>query len=214
MSSVTAVPLQPVKKGYLLWLWLGLIAAALVAVLLAWQGTRGAVAASLSDAQTDRFLAVHGALPGIRTLPSGVQYEVLRDGTGPTPNDGDYTLVSMEGRLRNGQVFQPREASSPMRIGDAIPGFNDVLKLMPKGSRYRFWIPPAQGYGNNPPPMTGITKDSVLVFDVEMLNFISEAELREIQMQQMMQQGGMPPGGGAPGGEGPPEAAPGAPAGQ
>jgi FKBP-type peptidyl-prolyl cis-trans isomerase FkpA len=190
--SVTAVPLQPVKRGYILWLWLGLITAVVVAGLLAWQGTRAAVAAHVPDDQPERFLAINAGLPGVQTLESGVQYKLLREGVGPAPNEGDFVIVDVEGRLRDGLVFQPRTTIDQLRVGQFVPGFNEALLRMPKGSRMRVWIPADQGYGDNPPPMSGMTPDSVLVFDIEMLNFISEAELREFQMRQQMMQGGMP----------------------
>jgi hypothetical protein len=84
-----------------------------------------------------------------------------------------------------------------------VPGFSEALKLMPKGSKYRVWIKPSLGYGDK---VTGpIPANSVLAFDIEMLDFMPEATLRQMQMQQQMMQqqqggapGGMPPGAGGP----------------
>ena len=79
MSTVTAVPLQPVKRGYLVWLWLGLIVAALAAVALAAQG--------------DDFLTRNARGKGVVTTPSGLQYKVLTPGKGGAhPSDTDVAL--------------------------------------------------------------------------------------------------------------------------
>lgn len=206
--SVTAVPLQPVKRRYLVWLWIGIALAIAAAVLVAWQGTRAAASAGWDDS---RFLAWHADQPGVKTTESGLQYMVLEAGEGGSPAAGDIALVGFEGKLRDGTVFQPRQASQGFRIGDGIAGFNEALELMNKGSRYRFWIPGELGYGATPPPGSRIPENAVLVFDIEMLDFISEAEIREMQMQQMQQQQMMQQlqgGEGAPGaaeGQGPGE---------
>lgn len=209
--SVTAVPLQPVKRRHILWLWIGILLAVAAAAVVAWQGTRAAASAGWDDA---RFLAWHSDQPGVRTTESGLQYMVLEAGSGGSPAQGDIALVGFEGKLRDGTVFQPRQASQGWRVGDGIPGFAEALQLMTKGSRYRFWMPPELGYGATPPEGSRIPENAVLIFDVEMLDFISEAEIREMQMRQMQQQQMMQQlqdGSGAPdsGAE-----APGAPAGQ
>lgn len=202
--SVTAVPLQPVKRSYKVWLWLGILAAVALAFALAWWGTRGAVARHLPDSAYEQFLAMNKRQPGVKTTASGLQYTVLKSGTGGGPKEGDIALIGFEGRLRDGSIFQPKQASQGWRVGEGIPGFAEGLKLMNKGATYRFWLPPALGYGKTPPPDSRIPADAVLVFDVEMLDFISEAEIREMQMRQMMQQQMMQQQqGGAPGGPAP-----------
>ena len=211
--SVTAVPLQPVKRSYKVWLWLGILVAVALAFALAWWGTRSAVARHLPDSAYEQYLAMNKRQPGVQTTASGLQYMVLKSGTGGGPAEGDIALVGFEGRLRNGSIFQPKQASQGWRVGEGIPGFAEGLKLMNKGSTYRFWLPPALGYGKTPPPDSRIPPDAVLIFDVEMLDFISEAEIREMQMRQMMQQQmqqqqGGAPGGPAPEGGPPPEGAP------
>lgn len=207
--SVTAAPLQPVKSSYKIWLWLGILIGAAAAFGLAWVGT-GAVRAQYLPADQDaQFLAWHKGQPGVVTTASGLQYRILRGGKGGQPKDGDFTMIGVEGKLRDGSTFQPYQ-SSGMRVGDGVKGFNEALKLMPKGSRVRFWLPPELGYGAAPPPMTGITAKSMLIFDVDMLNFVSEAELRAMQQEQMRKQLEMQQQMQGQGGEGaPPEGAPG-----
>jgi FKBP-type peptidyl-prolyl cis-trans isomerase FkpA len=171
MSSVTAVPLQPVKRGYLVWLWLGVALAIVAAALLAWAGDTGVTATR-----------------------SGLRYKVLAPGKpGPHPTDTDVTLVNYTGKLTDGTVFDKSQQPTPMPVAGVVPGFSEALK-------YRFWLPPALGYGdkaNGPIPA-----NSTLVFDVELIDFLPEAEIRRMQAQQQMQQqmmgagpGGMPPQG-------------------
>jgi FKBP-type peptidyl-prolyl cis-trans isomerase FkpA len=178
MSSVTAVPLLPVKRGYLVWLWLGIALAVLAAAALAWAGDTG-----------------------VKATPSGLRYKVLAPGKpGPRPTDTDVTLVNYTGKLTDGTVFDKSERPTPMPVAGVVPGFSEALKLMNKGAKYRFWLPPTLGYGdkaNGPIPA-----NSTLVFDVELIDFLPEAEIRRMQAQQQMQQqmmgpgaGGMPPQG-------------------
>jgi FKBP-type peptidyl-prolyl cis-trans isomerase FkpA len=224
--SVTAVPLQPVKASYKIWLWVGIVFAILIAGALAWVGTSAVRAQHLPAGEDAKFLEWHKHQAGVVTTASGLQYQVIRPGQGGTPGDGDFTMIGVEGKLRDGTTFQPYQ-SSPMRVGDGIKGFNEALKLAPKGSKIRVWVPAGElGYpADKLPPMTGITATSMLIFDVDMFNFVSEAELRAMQekqaleqqqMQQALQaQGGGAPGGpgGAPGPGGPEGAGPGGPAG-
>jgi len=73
-----------------------------------------------------------------------------------------------------------------MPVNAVVPGFSEAMKLMPKGAKYRFWIKPSLGYGAK---ATGpIPANSVLVFDVEMLDFLPEAIVHQLQAQQQQQQ--------------------------
>ncbi len=205
--SVTAVPLQPLKRSYTLWLWLGIIVAVVAALALAWSGTRAAAA---SKGTADQFLAWNKGRLGVHTTASGLQYQELKAGTGPNAVDGDGAAVTVSGTKRDGTIFQP---SAPLQVpvgqGRTIKGFDEALKLMNKGSKYRFWLPPQIGYNDAGPqhPLYG----QVLIFDIEMNELIPAEQLRQMMMQQMMmqqqqQQGGAPggPGGPQPGGpEGP-----------
>ncbi|MES2042880.1 MAG: FKBP-type peptidyl-prolyl cis-trans isomerase [Pseudomonadota bacterium] len=127
---------------------------------------------------------------------SGLQYKVLKAGTGAAkPTDDDIVLVNYEGKLTSGTTFDASQQPTPMAVKGVVPGFSEGLKLMNKGAKYRFWIPPALGYGDK--AAGPIPANSVLVFDLELLDWKSEAEIRQMQMmQQMMQQQGA---GGAPG---------------
>jgi FKBP-type peptidyl-prolyl cis-trans isomerase FkpA len=185
--SVTAVPLQPVKGSYKLWIWLGVLAAIAAAAALAWGGTRTAV---VTRYDADAFMAWHKGQPGIQTTPSGLQYQVIEPGSGATPVEQDGVVLEIRGVLRSGKEFQPK---TPMRfqLGQPmIPGFTEGVKLMKKGSHYRFWLPPKLGYGAEPGAANELA-DEVLIFDVKMEELVPAAVIR----QMMQQQGAMAPGG-------------------
>jgi FKBP-type peptidyl-prolyl cis-trans isomerase FkpA len=201
--SVTAVPLQPVKRAYKVWLWIGVLLAVALAFGLAWLGTREQVAAKGTDAQ---YLAWNKGRPGVQVTASGLQYQVLEAGEGPMAGEGDYVIANYEGRFRDGTVFDKSERPVPFPIqqGSAIPGFLEGLKLMQKGGKYRLWIPANLAYGapgvQSPDPER-VPPDAMLVFTVSPERIIPAAVVQQMMMQQMMQQQQQ---GGAPGAGGPP----------
>lgn len=202
--SVTAVPLQPVKRSYKAWLGLGVAAAIALASGMAWTGTRTAVSQALPN---DRFLAWHKGQSGIQTTASGLQYQVITPGEGPTAVDQDGVSLEIHGVLRDGSEFQPK---APMRfqVGQPmIPGFTEGVKLMRKGSHYRFWLPPNLGYGAEPAGAGQANELAykVLIFDVDMKELVPAAVIQQMMMQQMQQQQQQ---GGAPGAGGPPAGMP------
>lgn len=198
--SITAVPLKPVKRSILVYLWIGIAVAVVAAIALALQTPVDPAAG---------FLSHNARTAGVVTTASGLQYQVIKPGSGAAPTDDDVALVNYEGRLLDGTVFDKSQQPTPMPVAGVVPGFSEALKLMHKGAKYRVWLKPSLGYGDKSPP--GIPANSTLVFDVEMLEFIPMATYRQIQQQQQMMQqqggaGGMPPGAGAPppGAGGPP----------
>ncbi|OWR00034.1 FKBP-type peptidyl-prolyl cis-trans isomerase [Sphingopyxis witflariensis] len=133
-----------------------------------------------------------------------ISFEVVKAGTGPSPTIADVVLVKYEGKLDDGTVFDANE-QAPMQVAQVVPGFSEALTRMQKGGKYKISIPAKLGYGNR--EAGPIPANSTLHFDVELLDFRSEAEVR--QMQQMMQQQQQQMQGGAPGGPaGPPPGAP------
>lgn len=190
MSTVTAVPLQPVRRSVLVYLWLGIALAVIAAVALAWQAPQDEVAVALAKVRhTD---------PTVQTTASGLLYKVIKPGTGDAhPTDADVTLVNYEGKLLNGTTFDASQQPTPMPIKGIVPGVAEALKLMTKGAKYRVWIKPSLAYGDK--AAGPIPAHSVLMFDLELLDWKSEAEIRQMQaMQQMMQQQGGAPGAGHP----------------
>jgi hypothetical protein len=206
----------PMDRRSLMVLWIGIV---LAVIGLGALGVAGYTYWINRD-QAVIFLARNSHEDGVKATPSGLQYKVLKPGTGTAkPTDSDVALVNYVGKLTNGTPFDQSQQPTPMPIQGVVPGFAEALKLMPKGAKYRFWIPPALAYGNNdqkdPNGRVVIPAHSVLVFDVEMLDWKSAAEIQMMQqlMQQRMQQAH--PGQATPGAAGPDAAPPAvAPAGQ
>ena len=118
-------------------------------------------------------------------------FQVVQAGEGANPADGDIVLIKYTGRLGDGTVFDQQE-QAPMPVTGVVPGFSKALKKMQKGGKYKIVIPPEDGYGDK---ATGpIPANSTLYFDVELIDFRSEVEVRAMQqmMQQQMEQGGAP----------------------
>jgi hypothetical protein len=191
MSEVTAVPIAPVKRSWLVWLVGAIAVAALFGIVLAWTGT----AKTVAEAGTaEQFLSWHKGRPGVVTTASGLQYQILKKGEGATPTDADVALVNYKGALRDGKVFDQAQRA-PFPVTGVVPGFSEALKLMPRGSTYRIWIPPMLGYGAQGAG-EAVPPNSLLVFEVDMIDFKNQAEL-QAQMQAMQAQGQLP-GVGAP----------------
>lgn len=186
--SVTTVPIQPIKKGSLTKLWLGLAIIIAIGLALAYFGTQDAVT---NGASNEQFLAANAAEDGVETTASGLQYKVIKPGEGLSPTASDTALVKYEGRLRDGTVFDANE-QTPMPVGGVVPGFSEALQLMQKGGEYRIWIPSELAYGEAS-PSPNLPPNSLLIFDVTLMDFISQAQMEELR-QQVQQQGGMPPG--------------------
>lgn len=132
------------------------------------------------------FLARNRRVKGVVETSSGLQYQVLTPGPDATkPTDQDIALINYEGRLIDGTTFDKSEQPTPMPVVAAdeksgregvVAGFSEALKLMTKGAKYRFWIKPSLAYGDK---ITGpIPAHSVLVFDVELIDFLPEAMVR------------------------------------
>jgi FKBP-type peptidyl-prolyl cis-trans isomerase FkpA len=192
MTEITRVPLRPIAKGSLAKLWIGVIVAVALAVLLAWS-----------------------------LAPKGVEVTVLEPGSGPSPSAGDVIFVNYTGKLEDGTVFDqsqplplPPQAQglfpegNPLPLDNMIPGFVEGATKMQKGGKYQLHIPANMAYGDEEKtnPQTGevvIPANSDLIFDVDMIDFMTRAEFdRRVQVitQMMQQQGGMmgPPDGAAP----------------
>jgi hypothetical protein len=186
--SVTTVPIQPIKKGSLPKFWAGIAVVALAGAGLAWWGT-GSIRSDY--ASNEQYLADNADADGVTVTKSGLQIQTIRSGEGAPPTDNDVAMISITGTLRDGTVFQ-EPASGPFPVSGGIPGFTEALKLMQKGGKYKIWIPSELGYGPNdiPDPKTGevgIPGGSVLIFDVELQDFLPREQF-EAAMQQQQEQ--------------------------
>jgi FKBP-type peptidyl-prolyl cis-trans isomerase FkpA len=188
--SVTQVPIQPIKKGSLAKLWVGVGLAVLVAGGLAWGGTRKFV---VSGCKASDF---PNASVAVTKLPSGLQYQVIRAGKGSSPTDEDIALVNYKGMLRGGKQFDAGQ-QVPFPVKGMIPGFTEALKKMQQGGSYRLCIPSNLGYGAASPGPE-IPANSTLMFDVDMIAFMPLQQFQAMQQQMQAQQGGQGAAPGAP----------------
>ena len=106
--------------------------------------------ATSNQAAADAFLAENGAREGVVTTESGLQYEVLEAGEGARPGPEDQVEVHYAGTLLDGTEFDSshkRGQTVTFGVGQVIPGWTEALQLMPVGSKYKLYIPPALAYG-------------------------------------------------------------------
>ena len=118
----------------------------------------------------EAFLAENKTKEGVVALPSGVQYKVVKEGTGAKPLATDIVKVNYKGTLIDGTVFDSNEGKDPItfNVGGVIPGWTEVLQLMPVGSKWTVYIPYDKAYGAQERG-EHIKPFSTLVFDVELL---------------------------------------------
>jgi FKBP-type peptidyl-prolyl cis-trans isomerase FkpA len=125
-----------------------------------------------NQAEGAAFLAKNKLVKGVVTTPSGLQYMVLRQGSGPRPAPTDHVRVNYRGTFLHGSVIdRSYDRGQPDEIGldQVIPGWTEGVALMPVGSKYRFWIPGALAYGAKGTPGGPVGPNATLVFDVELL---------------------------------------------
>ena len=124
-----------------------------------------------NKAEGEAFLAENAQKPGVQTLPSGLQYEVLTQGTGKKPGLGSSVTTHYHGTLINGTVFDSsyqRGQPATFPVNGVIAGWTEALQLMPEGSKYRLYIPADLAYGKRGAGRD-IPGDTALIFDVELL---------------------------------------------
>jgi FKBP-type peptidyl-prolyl cis-trans isomerase FklB len=116
------------------------------------------------------FLAANAKKPGVVTLPSGLQYLVIKAGTGRKPTDESSVQANYSGQLVDGTTFDANQPGSPatFKVGGVIPGWREALKLMPQGSKWQLVIPPALAYGERGAGRA-IGPNQTLRFDVEVV---------------------------------------------
>jgi len=164
MTEITRVPLQPLPKGSLTKLWLGIAAAVLVAAGVAW-----------------------AAAPDFDTLANGVTMETIEAGEGDSPGATDFALVNYRGTLPDGTVFDEGQ-QVPMQVDQVVPGFSTALQAMQPGGRYRVQIPAEQAYGADVPPGGPIPPNTDLTFEVDLIEHRTREEVMQMQQQMMQQQ--------------------------
>jgi len=123
-------------------------------------------------AEGEAFLAENAKKAGVTTTASGLQYEVIEEGTGVKPSASDTVKVHYHGTLIDGTVFDSsisRGLPATFGVHQVIKGWTEALQLMPVGSKYRLYIPQDLAYGAHPHPGGAIKPFMALIFDVELI---------------------------------------------
>ena len=119
------------------------------------------------------FLAENKKKEGVITLPSGLQYKVLKDGTGKTPTDENWVRIFFRGNLVDGTVFEDTYKTFGQPVAFAvkglIPGWAEALKLMKEGAKWQLFIPPNLGFGERGAG-TLIGPNATLIIEVELVS--------------------------------------------
>jgi FKBP-type peptidyl-prolyl cis-trans isomerase FkpA len=173
MTEITRVPLQPIAKGSLTKVWVGIAACVLAAGGIAYAA-----------------------------LPAAVKVETIRAGTGPSPTVDDIAMINYKGTLPDGKVFDQgqRYISIP---GQDIPGMTRAIEKMQVGGRYHVVIPPSLAYGDRQAgpiaPNTTLTFDiDLLDFKSRAEVEAQQRMMQQLQQMQMQQQGQGGAAAGAP----------------
>ena len=172
MTEITKVPLQPIAKGALTKLWLGVAAVALAA---------GGIAYA--------------------TMPRSVDVATVKPGTGPSPTVADVALINYKGTLPDGKVFdQAQQAVFPLE--GVIPGFTKALEQMQRGGKYKVHIPSELAYGDKAAGQIPANTDLTFEIELIDYKSAAELEQQRAMMEQMQKMqggaggapGGMPQG--------------------
>ncbi|HEX8310262.1 MAG TPA: FKBP-type peptidyl-prolyl cis-trans isomerase [Chthoniobacteraceae bacterium] len=125
-----------------------------------------------SAATGEKFLKENAAKEGVKTLPSGLQYQVLREGTGKSPKATDTVETHYRGTLINGTEFDSsykRNESAEFPVNRVIKGWTEALQLMKEGAKWKLFVPSDLAYGPRGTPGGPIGPNETLIFEVELL---------------------------------------------
>lgn len=139
----------------------------LAAVLLGLLGGCPKVDPAQNKQAGEVFLAENAKKPGIKVTPSGLQYQILKEGTGLQPAASDSVTVDYKGSLIDGKEFDSGQGVS-FPLNGVIPGWTEGLQLMKEGAKYRFFIPSALAYGESGAARV-IPPNAALVFEVDLV---------------------------------------------
>lgn len=121
----------------------------------------------------EAFLAANKKKEGVKTTPSGLQYKIVKDGTGKTPKATDTVTVNYRGKLIDGTEFDSsykRGQPATFPVNGVIKGWTEALQMMKEGAQWELFIPSDLAYGERGAPGGSIGPNSVLIFDVELIS--------------------------------------------
>jgi|HubBroStandDraft_1064217.scaffolds.fasta_scaffold16341_3 FKBP-type peptidyl-prolyl cis-trans isomerase FklB len=129
----------------------------------------------------EAFLADNKTKDGVVTLPSGLQYKILKEGTGPKPTATDSVVCNYKGTLLDNTEFDSsykRGQPATFPVSGVIKGWTEALQLMPVGSKWQLFIPSDLAYGARGGPGGGIGPNATLVFEVELMSIQPKAQMQ------------------------------------
>ncbi|MBZ5489367.1 MAG: FKBP-type peptidyl-prolyl cis-trans isomerase [Acidobacteriia bacterium] len=137
------------------------------------QQAKAAQEGEANKKEGDAFLAANKTKQGVVTLPSGLQYKILKEGSGPKPTATDSVVCNYKGTLINGTEFDSsykRGEPATFPVTGVIKGWTEALQLMPVGSKWQLFIPPDLAYGPRGTPGGPIGPNATLIFEVELVS--------------------------------------------
>jgi FKBP-type peptidyl-prolyl cis-trans isomerase FklB len=140
--------------------------------MVATQQKRLRVMAAKNLEEGKTFLAQNAKKDGVKTLPSGLQYKVIKEGSGKMPKAEDTVTVNYRGTFMNGTEFDSsykRGQPATFKVNGVIKGWTEALQLMKEGAKWELFIPPGLAYGERAVGQT-IPPNSTLIFEVELLS--------------------------------------------
>jgi FKBP-type peptidyl-prolyl cis-trans isomerase FklB len=136
------------------------------------QEAKMAIAGDANKKEGDEFLAQNKTKEGVVTLPSGLQYKILKEGTGPKPSASDSVVCNYKGTLIDNTEFDSsykRGQPATFPVGQVIKGWTEALQLMPVGSKWQVFVPSDLAYGPRAPG-GAIGPNATLIFEIELLS--------------------------------------------
>lgn len=135
-------------------------------------------AAEANKKEGEAFLAANKTKPGVVELPSGLQYKILKEGTGPKPTATDSVVCNYRGTLLDNTEFDSsykRGQPATFQVGKVIKGWTEALQLMPVGSKWELYIPADLAYGERGAGQS-IGPSETLIFEVELLSIVGKSQ--------------------------------------
>ena len=136
------------------------------------QAERAKLLAEKNKKEGEAFLAANKTKEGVKTLPDGLQYKVIKEGTGKTPKADDTVVTNYRGTLIDGTEFDSsykRGQPATFPVKGVIPGWTEALQLMKEGSKWELFIPSNLAYGERGAG-NAIGPNATLVFEIELIS--------------------------------------------
>jgi FKBP-type peptidyl-prolyl cis-trans isomerase len=133
--------------------------------------------ATQNQQEAAKFLTENAKREGVQTTTSGLQFRVVKQGTGPSPTINDRVRCHYRGTLLNGTEFDSsanQGGPAEFSVAEVIPGWTEALQKMRVGDKWQLFVPPDLAYGMNPHPSSGLEPNSLLVFDIELLEVLPQ----------------------------------------